>query len=730
MSDIKTEEKKNSPESIADREELPTCCTMATKDEECHGNSWVEQQQKTDANQEQPRKKQKSKGKLIRSVAVCDESLPAESSNKGFEETGTPTGDNAISSECEEEEQGRRNGCSRVKKASLSKELSLEYTDSTGIDLEDFLITTLKSSPRDRLMLLKLEQDMIDFMMDNCSYRKFPQMSSYHRMLVHRVAAYFGLEHNVDHSGKAVIINKTSNSRIPEQRFAEHAQEEKTEERKSILKRESSLEKEETQRASLLKEQKKSKSIEEREEEYQRVRDRIFSQDCPTQSVYIETRGPEECSSIHNETQRKRQLFRASREGSGHLSSSRQSSVELECAWSEPRPWSSTDSEGSTWTSKTTHSHSDSFCKAEPLPNNSSAYILVPVESSILPGSILLNPHTGQPYLNPDGSPAVYNPPGSQQPVTHQLNTMQSQAPPTPHQQLPMASHSLPQVQYSSVTYLPPQQAITVSSSQLYPPEQSVSMHKIVSKAFHNNRFYIFVYDVSLYKCITDDVQCKKDLEQSLLFSPQREDLSSQFSHMTLNRQSSGDLSDVPTYCLHRAAPSHNYAQPEHNYAPPFSADSYISSEMAVLPTQTCGQQSAQASIYSYPGQCPNTSHTQQCGPAGYSTQTGYGGLIANQQAFPSMVGPQVLPQTQQSIMGSYPPTSSYQMEPQLQSYPSALVSRYSGQAQNAAPPTGRSVFCHPLPSSPPPTVSILGVTCQSSSCRNTCIRSQNQCWY
>lgn len=33
-------------------------------------------------------------------------------------------------------------------------------------------------------------------------------------MLVHRVAAYFGLEHNVDHSGKAVIINKTCNSRM------------------------------------------------------------------------------------------------------------------------------------------------------------------------------------------------------------------------------------------------------------------------------------------------------------------------------------------------------------------------------------------------------------------------------------------------------------------------------------------------------------------------------------
>lgn len=30
----------------------------------------------------------------------------------------------------------------------ISLEYSLEYTDSTGIDLEEFLITTLKSSPR------------------------------------------------------------------------------------------------------------------------------------------------------------------------------------------------------------------------------------------------------------------------------------------------------------------------------------------------------------------------------------------------------------------------------------------------------------------------------------------------------------------------------------------------------------------------------------------------------
>ncbi|KAI5085879.1 R3H domain-containing protein 2, partial [Silurus meridionalis] len=91
---------------------------------------------------------------------------------------------------------------------------SQEYTDSTGIDLHEFLVNTLKNNPRDRMMLLKLEQDILDFIGNNESHkRKFPPMTSYHRMLLHRVAAYFGLEHNVDQSGKSVIINKTSNTR-------------------------------------------------------------------------------------------------------------------------------------------------------------------------------------------------------------------------------------------------------------------------------------------------------------------------------------------------------------------------------------------------------------------------------------------------------------------------------------------------------------------------------------
>ncbi|XP_053531390.1 cAMP-regulated phosphoprotein 21 isoform X2 [Ictalurus punctatus] len=727
MCDVETEEKKVLPESITERGTTPTCCTVETKEKDHHGSHSVEEQ-KTDAYKGKLKRNHKAKGKLIRSAAVCDDASPTESSSKESKGESSLTAD---TSECVEEQQEKCNDGNSMKKPSLSKESSLEYTDSTGIDLEEFLITTLKSSPRDRLMLLKLEQDMTDFMTDNYSYKKFPQMSSYHRMLVHRVAAYFGLEHNVDHSGKAVIINKASNSRIPEQRFAEHVQEERTEEKRSILKRDNSQEKEDNQlRMPRLKEQMRSKSFEEREEEYQKARERIFSQDssCPVHSVYIETRGPEDCCNMYSETQQRRQLFRGTRDGSGRLSGSRQSSFELDCHWNDPRPWSSTDSDSSTWSAKPTHTHSDNnpkLCKpgtrntlstmcpnfkgtnstynnsiimkhiffivpvTEPAASNSSAYVLVPAESSILPGTILLNPNTGQPYLNPDGTPAVYNPPVSQQPLTNQLNTMQPQAPPPPQtQQQPVMSHSLPQVQYSSMTFLPPQQVLTVSPSQFHTPEQS------------------------------------------------REDLSSQFSHMTLNQQSLGETSDMSNYYLHGAPPTHSYTQPQQNYAQPYPADSYMSSGMTLAmptasPTQTCGQQSNQTPMYSYPGQCANT--PQQYGPASYNTQTGTGYtalLTSQQQAYSNMVGAQVLPQTQKSIMGSYPSTSSYQMAPPLQSYPSTvLVSRQAGHNLSTGPSAGVSVYCNPLNHSPPPPLSV-GITCQSAGCRNTCSRTQNQSWY
>lgn len=33
-------------------------------------------------------------------------------------------------------------------------------------------------------------------------------------MLVHRVAAFFGLDHNVDQNGTAVVVNKTAQTRM------------------------------------------------------------------------------------------------------------------------------------------------------------------------------------------------------------------------------------------------------------------------------------------------------------------------------------------------------------------------------------------------------------------------------------------------------------------------------------------------------------------------------------
>lgn len=45
---------------------------------------------------------------------------------------------------------------------------------------------------------------------------KFPPASSYNRMLIHRTAAYFGMDHNVDATQTCVIAEVTKNTRVPE----------------------------------------------------------------------------------------------------------------------------------------------------------------------------------------------------------------------------------------------------------------------------------------------------------------------------------------------------------------------------------------------------------------------------------------------------------------------------------------------------------------------------------
>ncbi|XP_078408579.1 R3H domain-containing protein 1 isoform X13 [Cetorhinus maximus] len=500
------------------------------KDESCMDNRIDSQRQIQSLGQAGKRSKSNAKLKLVRSLAVCEESSPPPTADvprdnqdkiqlqltQAFDKEEQTTKDEAEKEECTDKPD-------KLHKKMLSRDSSQEYTDSTGIDLHEFLVNTLKNNPRDRMMLLKLEQEILDFISNNnIQYRKFPPMTSYHRMLLHRVAAYFGLDHNVDQTGKAVIINKTSNTRIPDQKFCEHIKEDTTDDfqKRYILKRDnSSNDKDDNQIRIRLRDDRRSKSIEEREEEYQRVRDRIFSQDLSfSQDNYFTDKRIQE-EETATSTQQRRQIFRGNKDGTGRSSNSRQSSTENELKWSEPRPWSSTDSDSSNRNLKPAMTKASSFSGIsvlargdssgsskstgrlsktgsessssvgsstgslsrthQPLPvtamsqthgvpavysavntsnslsfdggmsgqviPTSTSFFLLPLEAAgIPPGSILVNPQTGQPFMNPDGTAVVYNPPPAQQTVRNPL-AGPAQQPPVPQQQQ-VVNHILSQL--------------------------------------------------------------------------------------------------------------------------------------------------------------------------------------------------------------------------------------------------------------------------------------------
>ncbi|XP_039613262.1 R3H domain-containing protein 1 isoform X10 [Polypterus senegalus] len=425
------------------------------------------------------RSKSNTKLKLVRSLAVCEESSPPPVAElhqecqiqfmQSFDREGSPIKD-------EDETENNTDKPDKISRKMLSRDSSQEYTDSTGIDLHEFLVNTLKNNPRDRMMLLKLEQDILDFITNNESQRrKFPPMTSYHRMLLHRVAAYFGLDHNVDQTGKAVIINKTSNTRIPDQKFCEHFKDDKSDDfqKRYILKRDnSSMDKDDGQMRIRLKEDRRSKSIEEREEEYQRVRERIFAQDALyIQENYLpDKRIKEEDAS--NSTQQRRQIFRVNKDASARSASSRQSSTENELKYSDPRPWSSTDSDSSNRNLKPAMTKASSFSGISVLTRGDSS------GSSKSTGRLS---KTGQPFFNPDGTEVVYSPAIAQQSV----RTPMQQPPPPPLQQQP-SNHILSQqdnlgVQFSqlSIARQPSSDAsdghtaMFPSSVVLQPPQQA-----------------------------------------------------------------------------------------------------------------------------------------------------------------------------------------------------------------------------------------------------------------
>ncbi|TKS66249.1 R3H domain-containing protein 1 [Collichthys lucidus] len=437
----------------------------------------------------------------------------------------------------------KEDGCDKVDKPEkttrkmLSRDSSQDYTDSTGIDLHEFLVNTLKGNPRSQK-------------------RKFPPMTSYHRMLLHRVAAYFGMDHNVDPSGKSVVINKTTNTRIPDQKFSEHIKDDRADDfqKRYILKRDNSS----------------------------------FDREDSTGDHFILDRSAQDEDACMS-TQQRRQMFRLR---AGRSGASRQSSSETETLprHGEPRPWSSTDSSDSsnrlaprpaitkassfsgispglvrgdsTASSKSTgrlsktgkreaagemfcnvlkqgHTGSESCSSVGssssslsrpqlPLPVSATSwsnipsaplshpatdargsghpdmiksvpsqppsatdatnYYVLPLEASgIPPGSVLVNPHTGKPFIHPDGSAVVYNPATVGAPAAgrnpQQGKTPQQQIPAPTQQQQTNHLHSqpiCPPLQLSSepvhnptVSYplpppLPPSQFLPVCPNQQY----------------------------------------------------------------------------------------------------------------------------------------------------------------------------------------------------------------------------------------------------------------------
>ncbi|XP_072328581.1 R3H domain-containing protein 1-like isoform X8 [Scyliorhinus torazame] len=624
------------------------------KDESCMDSRTDSQRQIQSLGQAGKRSKSNAKLKLVRSLAVCEESSPPPTADvpqdnqdkiqlqltQAFDKE-----EQTIKDEAEKEEYTDKQD--KTHKKILSRDSSQEYTDSTGIDLHEFLVNTLKNNPRDRMMLLKLEQEILDFISNNnIQYRKFPPMTSYHRMLLHRVAAYFGLDHNVDQTGKAVIINKTSNTRIPDQRFCEHIKDDTTDDfqKRYILKRDnSSNDKDDNQIRIRLRDDRRSKSIEEREEEYQRVRDRIFSQDLSfSQDNYFTDKRIQE-EETANSTQQRRQIFRGNKDGTGTSSNSRQSSTENELKWSEPRPWSSTDSDSSNRNLKPAMTKASSFSGISVLARGDSS------GSSKSTGRLS---KTGQPFMNPDGTAVVYNPPPTQQTVRNPLAGPAQQPPPTVPQQQQVANHILSQpiralqsssqpIQYSAVSY--PPQLLPVSPTQQYTLQES---------------------------------------------------LGAQFSQMSLGRQPSAEAADTHTAIFPSSVVLQPQQQPGFIMASPgqpLPTSSYSapgpSVNQQVLQQQGYVQQPIQQlpSCYCAPGQYPHSNqqyrpvapihyNTQQNQPlsqtaqqTGFQTvmssqQQSYQGLVSVQPQNQNVVSGQSMGSQMQGMMVQYPSMQSYQI--------------------------------------------------------------------
>nr|XP_040136383.1 R3H domain-containing protein 2 isoform X12 [Ictidomys tridecemlineatus] len=406
---MKESEKKLVEESVSKNKFISKTPSKEEVEKEGEDTSFRQETQRRTSNHGHARKRAKSnsKLKLVRSLAVCEESStpfadgPLETQDIIQLHISCPSDkEEEKSTKDVSEKEDKDKNKEKVPRKMLSRDSSQEYTDSTGIDLHEFLVNTLKKNPRDRMMLLKLEQEILEFINDNNNqFKKFPQMTSYHRMLLHRVAAYFGMDHNVDQTGKAVIINKTSNTRIPEQRFSEHIKDEKNAEfqQRFILKRDdASMDRDDNQTG---------------------------------QNGYLND-------------------IRGNREGLSRTSSSRQSSTDSELKSLEPRPWSSTDSDGSVRSMRPPVTKASSFSGISILTRGDSIGSSKGGSAGRIsrPGMALGAPEVCNQVTSPQSVRGLLPCTAHPQQLQQQQQQQQLPAlPPTPQQQPPLNNHIISQ---------------------------------------------------------------------------------------------------------------------------------------------------------------------------------------------------------------------------------------------------------------------------------------------
>ncbi|KAK6136016.1 hypothetical protein DH2020_030226 [Rehmannia glutinosa] len=177
-------------------------------------------------------------------------------------------------------------------------------SSNMGSGMSDDLINTVDQflreaiqNPRERLSVLRMEQDVEKFIRDPTREQmEFQQLpTSYLRLAAHRVAQHYSLQSMVlldnnlpDGSGSRIIVRKTSNIRLPLVRLADIPVNLPTEEggaiKVAIKQRPQKGSQSNSNSNSHSVKSNSSKSVEERKEEYNRARARIFSSNSPVGS--------------------------------------------------------------------------------------------------------------------------------------------------------------------------------------------------------------------------------------------------------------------------------------------------------------------------------------------------------------------------------------------------------------------------------------------------------------